>query len=87
MQLGLMNGFPPDSANLEQLEPERLYLRQHPEHRRPILERAGEHGLAAPNLRPQGRKGGQSGSSEPSPYPEHVPAAGLCGHAMIVGQD
>src|SRR3989442_726863 len=53
----------------------------------PILKPAGEHGLAAPHLRPHGRKRGQGGSSEPPPYPDHVLAAGLRGHAIILGPD
>ena len=86
-QLGLMDGRWPDSAKFEQFEPERFYLRQDSVHRGAILKPAGEHGLAAPHLRPHGRKRGQSGSSEPPPDPDHVLAAGLRGHAVILGPD
>ena len=82
-----MDGRWPDSAKFEQFEPKRFYLRQNSVHRGAILKPAGEHGLAAPHLRPHGRKRGQGGSSEPPPYPDHVLAAGLRGHAIILGPD
>ena len=47
-----MDGRWPDSAKFEQFEPKRFYLRQNSVHRGAILKPAGEHGLAAPHLRP-----------------------------------
>ena len=86
-QLGLTDGRWSASAKFEQFEAERFDLREDAEHRGPILEQAGEHGLAALQLRHHRREGGQSGSSEPPLYPDRVQAAGLCGHAMILQPD
>jgi hypothetical protein len=74
-------------TKFENLEPKRFDLRENPIHCRRILKPAREHGLAAPHLRPHGRKRGQRGRSEPAPYPDRVLAAGLCGHIMMVGHD
>jgi hypothetical protein len=72
-------------AKFENLEPKRLHLRENPVYRGPVLEQAGEHGLAGLHFRSHARKCGQSGSSKPPLYPDHVVAARLCGHAMILG--
>jgi hypothetical protein len=50
------------------------------------LKQAGEHGLAAGQLGHHRGEGGQSGGSEPAPYPDGVQARG-CVHAMIVQPD
>jgi hypothetical protein len=73
----------PDLAQFDELEAERFDLRKDAEHRGPILKQAGKHGLAARQLRHHGGEGGQSSSSEPTPYPDRVPA-GRCNHAAIV---
>ncbi|WP_324340070.1 hypothetical protein [Baekduia sp.] len=76
----------PDLSEFEQLEAERLDLRNDAEHRGPVLERTGEHGLAALQLRHHRRKGRQGGSSEPALYPDRVQAR-RCGHAVILPPD
>jgi hypothetical protein len=76
----------PDLVQFEKLEAERFDLRDDAEHRGPILEQAGEHGLAALHLSRHRGEGGQSGSSEPTPYPDRVQAR-RCGHAVIVRPD
>ena len=79
-------GSRPDLAQFEKVEAERFDLGNDAEHRSLILEHAGEHGLAALQLRRQCREGGQRGSSEPSPYPDRVQAR-RCSHAKIVQPD
>ena len=74
-------------SEFEQFEAERLDLGEDAEQRGPILEQAREHGLAFLDFRPHGRKGGQSGSTEPPSYPNHVLAAALRGHSMILGHN
>ncbi len=64
----------PDLAQFDKLEAERFDLGKHAEHGGPILERAGEYGLAALQLRHHRRERGQSGSSEPALYPDRVQA-------------
>jgi len=49
-------------SKFEQFEAERLDLRNDAEQRGPIREQAGEHGLAAFQLRHHRGKGGQGGS-------------------------
>ena len=73
-------------AQFEQIEAEPLDLLKDAEQRRPIREQAGEHGLAALQLRHHRGKGGQGGSSEPTPYPDGV-QVGQRGHATIVQPD
>jgi hypothetical protein len=76
----------PDLSEFEQFETERFDLRKDAEHRGAIFKQAGEHGLAARRLRHHRGKGGQSGSSEPAPYPNRVQAP-RCGHVVIVRYD
>jgi hypothetical protein len=73
-------------AQFEQIEAERLDLRKDAEQRGPIREQAGEHGLAALQLRHHRGKGGQGGGSKPTPYPDRVQAR-KCGHASILHPD
>jgi hypothetical protein len=73
-------------SKFEQFEAERLDLRNDAEQRGPILQQAGEHGLAAVALTHHRRKGRQGSSSEPAPYPDRVQAR-LCGHAIILQPD
>ena len=73
----------PDLAKFEQFEAERLDLRKDAEHRGPILEQAGEHGVAALQLGHHRGKRGQGGSSEPPFDPDRVQAR-RCGHATIL---
>src|SRR4051794_27986938 len=68
---------------LDQVEAERLDLRENAEQGGLILERAGEHGLAALQLGRHRGKGGQGGLSEPAPYPDRVQAR-RGGHGIIV---
>ena len=75
-----------DLSQFEQLEAERFDLRNDAEQGGPIFKQAGEHGLAAPQLRNHRGEGGQSGSSEPTPDPDRVQAR-PCGHGMIVLPD
>ena len=70
-------------SKFEQLEAERFDLRNDAEHRGPIREQAGQHGLAVLYLRRHRWEGGESGSSEPARYPDRVQAR-RCGHAIIV---
>jgi hypothetical protein len=48
-------------------------MRKDAEYRGQVFKQAGEHGLAALQLRHRRGEGGQSGSSEPTPYPDRVP--------------
>jgi len=73
-------------SEFEQVEAEGFDLRKDAEQRRPILEQASEHGLAAPQLRHHRRKGGQGGSSELTFYPDRVPAR-PCGHVISLQLD
>jgi hypothetical protein len=75
-----------DLAQFDKLQAERFDLRQDAEHRGPIFEQAGEHGLAALQLRHHRGEGGQSCSSEPTPYPDRVEVR-LRGHGMIMQPD
>ena len=75
-----------DLSEFEQFEPERLDLREDAEQRGPILEQAGEHGLAAFQLRPHRGKGEEGGSSKPASYPDRVQAR-RCGHAVMLQPD
>jgi hypothetical protein len=75
-----------DLSEFDQLEVERFDLRKDAEHRGPVLEQAGEYGLAALQLRHHRGKGRQGRSSEPAPYPDRVQAR-RCGHAIIVQPD
>ena len=76
----------PDLAQFEKFEAERFDQRNDAEHRGSIFEPAGEHGLAARQLRHHRGEGGQSGSPEPTPYPDRVQAL-RCGHGIIVRPD
>ena len=71
---------------LEKFEPERLYLRNDAEQRRPILDQAGEHGLAVLQLGHHRGEGRQGGSSEPALDPDRVQAR-RSGHGVIVSLD
>jgi hypothetical protein len=73
-------------AQFEQIEAERLDLLKDAEQRGPVREQAGEHGVAVFQLRHHRGKGGQGGSSEPTPYPDRVQAR-KCGHASILNPD
>jgi hypothetical protein len=73
-------------SEFEQFEAERLDLRKDAEQRGPILEQAGEHGLAAFQLTHHRGKGGEGGSSEPALYPDRVQAR-RCGHAVMLQPD
>jgi hypothetical protein len=64
----------PDLAQFEKFEAERFDLRNDAEHRGPIFKQAGEHGLAAGQLRDHRGERGQGGSSEPTLYPDRVQA-------------
>ena len=75
-----------DLSKFEQFEAERLDLRNDAVQRGPILEQAGEHRLAAFQLRHHRGKGRQGGRSEPALYPDRVQAR-RCGHAIIVQPD
>jgi len=75
-----------DLSKFEQFEAERLDLRHDAEQRGPILEQAGEHRLAALQLRHHRGKGGQGGRSEPAPYPDRVQVR-RSGHAIILQPD
>ena len=75
-----------DLSEFEQLETERLDLRKDAEQRGPIRDQAGEHGLAAFQLRHHGGKGRQGSGAEPTPYPDRVQAL-RCGHGIIVRPD
>jgi hypothetical protein len=70
-------------SEFEQVEAEGFDLRKDAEQRGPILEQAGEHGLAALQLRHHRGKGGQGGSSEPTFYADRV-QAWRCGHVIIL---
>ena len=76
----------PDLLEFQQFEAERLDVRKDAEQRGPILEQAGEHGLAAVALTHHRRKGRQGSSSEPAPYPDRIQAR-RCGHAIILPPD
>ena len=73
-------------SKLDQFEAERLDLLKDAEQRGPIREQAGEHRLAALQLRHHRGKGGQGGSSEPALYPDRVQAL-RCGHVIILAPD
>jgi hypothetical protein len=73
-------------SEFEQFEAERLDLRQDTEQRGPILEQAGEHGLAAFQLRHHRGKGREGGGSESALYPDRVQAR-RCGHAVTLQPD
>jgi hypothetical protein len=75
-----------DLSKLEQLQTERLDLRNDAEHRGPILEQAGEHGFASCQLRHHRGKGGEGRRSEPALYPDRVHAR-RCGHSLILHPD
>src|SRR3954470_326466 len=83
--MALLHGLTgrPDPSKLEQLEAERLDLRNDAEQRGPILERAGEHRLAVLDLRHHRGKGGQGGGSQPALYPDRV-EVWRWAHATIV---
>jgi hypothetical protein len=76
-------GSSSDLSEFEQLEAERFDLPEDPEHSGAVLERPGEHGLAAPQLTHHRGKGGHGSGSEPAPYPDRV-EAGRCVHANIL---
>jgi hypothetical protein len=76
----------PDLTEFEQFEAERLDLRKDAEQCGPILEQAGEHGLAAFQLGHHRGKGGEGGSPESALYPDRV-QAGRCGHAVMLHPD
>jgi len=76
----------PDLSEFEQVEAEGFDLRKDAEQRGPILEQASEHGLAALQLRRHRGKGGQSGSSELTSYPDGVQAR-RCGHVISLQPD
>jgi len=73
-------------SEFEQVEAEGFDLRKDAEQRRPILEQASEHGLAAPQLRHHRGKGRQGSSSELTFYPDRVQAR-RCGHVVILEPD
>jgi hypothetical protein len=73
-------------SEFEKVEAEGFDLRKDAEQRGPILEQAGEHGLAALQLRRHRGKGGQSGGSELTSYPNGVQAR-RCGHLIILQPD
>jgi hypothetical protein len=75
-----------DVSEFEQFKAESLDLREDAEQRGLILEQAGEHGLAALQLRPHRGKGGEGGSSEPAVYPDRVQAR-RCAHAPMLQAD
>src|SRR5471030_1032931 len=76
----------PDLSKFDELEAERFDLRNDAEQRGPIREQAGEHGLAAFELRHHRGKGRQGGSSEPALYPDRVQAR-RCSHTTILPGD
>jgi hypothetical protein len=73
-------------SEFEQFKAERLDLRKDAEHRGPILQHAGEHGLPTRQLGHHRRKGGQGRRSEPTLYPNRVQAR-RCGHAVMLQPD
>ena len=77
---------PPGLPEFEQFEPERFDLREDAEQGGPVLERAGEHGVAAVELGHHRGEGGEGGGSESTLYADRV-QAGRCGHVMIVQPD
>jgi hypothetical protein len=70
----------------EQVQAEGLDLREDAEQCRSVLQRAGEYRLVVLELGHHRGKGGQGGSSEPSLYPNRVPAR-RSGHLAIMYPD
>jgi DNA-binding MarR family transcriptional regulator len=62
----------PGLVGVRAIQAERLDLGKDAEQRRPILKQAGEHGLAAFQLRLHQGKCGEAGSSESAPYPDRT---------------
>ena len=75
-----------DLSEFDQFEPERLDLPNDAEYGGAVLERAGEHGVAAFQLRRHRWEGRQRGCPESASNPDHVQARQR-GHAVIVRLD
>src|ERR1700755_1417478 len=78
-----LRGDPPE---LEQVETERLDLREDTEQRGAVFERTGEHRLAGLQLGGHRRARREGGESEPAPYAERIQPQRCC-HAIMLPLD
>src|SRR6516165_6046365 len=72
------------AADLEQLEPERLDLREHAIQRGAVGQRPGQHGVAAARLGLQGRERGAYRLAQPAADTDAVPAGRPAGAPVTV---
>lgn len=73
----------PDLAELDQFQPERLDLCDDTEHRGPILEQSGEHGLSTVDLMDHRGEGRERGGAKLAVNPDAV-QVGSGTHATMV---